>query len=144
MTTIAFDGKTLAFDSRVTDGGSVVGHTDKGIKTEHYIGAIAGDFSTIPRLRKWVEDGMPEVAIPKFKRGTEFILVTINVKNACITVYEDSFEPAKYLGKTFAFGSGAAHALGAMHAGASAKMAVQAAAAYDGYTGGQINTLEYK
>ena len=143
MTTIAYDGKTLAFDSRITEDGHVCGHSDKGIVTKEFYGAIAGDFVSIPLLRKWVESGRDPKLQPKFKKGTQFLMVLIHRESRSITVYEDSLEPMTMDDKVFSIGSGSAFAYGAMHAGASAKQAVQAAAMYDGSTGGAVRVLTF-
>lgn len=141
MTTIAFDGETLAVDSRITREGAVVGTADKSIETEDFIGAICGDFVTIPLLRTWVRASLSEQSRPKLPKGSSFILVLVHKRTGRVTVYEDGLSPLEMDDRVFAYGSGAAYALGAMHAGATAKQAVQAAAAYDGATGGRVRQL---
>ena len=138
MTTITYKDGIIAFDSRITVDGIVVGEADKGVSTDRYLGAVAGDFTSIPVLRDWVKDDLQ--GKPKLPKDAEYLMLLIDRKTRDIMVFDNSLKPMTMDNRVFAAGSGANHAYGAMHVGASAKDAVIAAAAYDGHTGGRIRT----
>ena len=143
MTTISYLGGILAFDGRSSrDTHVVTNNCIKGIVTDEYLVGVCGDHSVGEEFLHWAKAGFGPNK-PKFEPGAEFVGIAINRKGI-ITEYEANMIPAKIGKKPFyAIGSGAAHALGAMEAGADAIQAVRIAAKYDVYTGGRIRAVRF-
>lgn len=145
MTTIAFDGKTLASDGQVS-GGYISSYKYKKIfsKNGWLIGA-AGRLSEcamfIEWFEKWLhaqegrEQGIKVDPVEPFDRE-EFTALVISPERECM-VFEsgrDMFE----VEAPFAIGSGSPFAIAAMKAGADAKKAVEVAIELDPYSGGEV------
>ena len=137
MTTITWDGKTLAADSRVTDGCIEQVRCKKIHKAGEYIIAFCGDYAEGLAFVKWVKDGM--VAERKPEDLEDF---------GALVVHPDGkvFEYTKRLiplpcGCPTAAGSGRKSAMGALLAGANAVEAVKIAAKLDPYTGGPVQSF---
>lgn len=134
MTTIAWDGKTLAADRRMAgymttckifpvDGGYLAGAgaMDQLVEVAAYLQAVAD------------KPDLPESQESEFivVRGSEaFWLTWPHLREVRI---RESFA---------ALGSGSEFALGALAMGANAKTAVQVAAKFDPYTGGGVDTVD--
>lgn len=143
MTTIAWDGKTLAADRLRTVGNTPMGATklfrveapfySGGLKGGILFGAC-GDSWDCAAFRLWVEGGNPPT--PK-----NLGVVAIDARGVCW-----------YGGETLIFhevelpywacGSGADYALGAMAAGKPAREAVEIASGLDVHTGLGVDVLE--
>lgn len=145
MTTIAFDGRTLASDGQVS-GGYISSYKYKKIfsKNGWLIGA-AGRLSEcamfIEWFEKWLhaqegrEQGIKVDPVEPFDRE-EFTALVISPERECM-VFEsgrDMFE----VEAPFAIGSGSPFAIAAMKAGAGAKKAVEVAIDLDPYSGGEV------
>lgn len=148
MTTIAFKDGVLAADRRSTV--STVGSSDE-LETVVYdnstrkidrvqcsdgivrLVAVSGVASYLNRVGRWVTDGMQGQP----PRTGESTAVIFSPNGRLHFVTEDGIDEFDIA--DFAFGSGAAFALGAMSAGASAVEAVKIAAKYDAGTGSQVN-----
>ena len=141
MTTIVYDKGILAYDSRVTADGVIQGHINKGIKTESHLVAISGDFKAVALFTEWAKVGLDPDKAPKVK-GISFEAVVVDRKGV-VSSYDDSTVPVILDDKTYAAGSGKYYAQGALHAGATAKQAVIAAAAFDPLTGGQVREISF-
>jgi ATP-dependent protease HslVU (ClpYQ) peptidase subunit len=143
MTTIAFDGKTLAADSKVTMGNGALALNGEAVKLirgkKGHLGAWCGvaDISTAVFL-EWVRTGCEGDPPRPPMDETTYILVSPNgrVLEFHHQVTFDSFHKGFW-----AWGSGAELALGALAAGASAKKAIQVAAQFDTATGGTVRCV---
>ena len=145
MTTIAFRDGIMAADSQETDGGMKTKcrklfRVEDACGNEVIIGTAGGSFTGMLFVDNYssVED-RPAVL--------DNITEDENFHNL-IWDGEDLYEvdwlwhPIKVPRVPFfAIGSGAAAAMGAMHAGASAKEAIQIAKKIDNYTGGTVKTM---
>lgn len=148
MTTIAYRDGILASDSRAYAGENLeLGEKQKIVATETVSGpALIGVSTMVPglaeRLWAWLEDGGEEDEIPDLKGGNFTALV---IRPAGVFFYNSSPYPSGPLSAPYhAIGSGAQYALGAMHAGATAVTAVQAAKEMDVWSGGRTRMLETK
>lgn len=145
MTTIAWDGRTLAGDRRSVFGVTpmlepipkIYRITYQGLDS---IAGYAGSLVYCQRVLAWIKAGCDQDKRPeKEKDDDEFSVVVIN--NNGITYFNDRFYPESLGFRPWAIGSGRDYAIGAMAAGASAKKAVGIAASYDVFTGGEIDVL---
>lgn len=142
MTTIAFDGKTMACDTRVT--GDHIYNTDTKIYENDFViigvagDAVAGDILV----------GDRGILVPKhydfdfealvFVKDTEKVYKVAFYKSwdcalSSVIPVADSFA---------AVGSGAPYALAAMYLGNTATRAITVAAQFDTNTGGKIITKQ--
>lgn len=137
MTTIAWDGKTLAVDSYVNQGDII---TDKdGIKIFYDVGdyhaaAIAGLLIPLGDFVEWLK-GEKEKDHPK--ADGEIVVVDSN-GDAYSFFPDDSHNPTQRRMSPYATGSGRKLAIGAMEAGATAIEAIEIAARRDPFTGGKV------
>lgn len=141
MTTIAFDGKTLAADTLITQEGTIFGHQPKCFRLENGdLFAAAGSTALTHQFKQWIERGaVKSDAPPHNDRGFEGILIR-NGEAFEITKQGELF-PACV---PWAGGSGGIHALAAMRLGKNAAEAVQFATEMDIYSGGKVVSLEVK
>lgn len=136
MTTIAFDGETLAADSQVTCAYIEL----CGTKIRRMNGTLCGAAGAAQDAELffiWVKAGMPKEKPDLDKDDFCALLVSkgkvIYFDNKLIGIKSDC--PA-------AVGSGSRYAVAAMHCGKTAKEAVKVAARFDPFTGGRIRTLK--
>lgn len=141
-TTIACDGKTMASDSQVTWGTGIkvfYGITYGGGKIErigNYIVGCAGDVSAIKQFKEWFRTQDPK-SRPKITDPFQAIVMS----TAGVWEFDNSLIPTP-VSPPYAIGSGRELALGAMRAGAPARLAVQIAIDHDLYSGGGILELK--
>lgn len=136
MTTIAYRAGILAADSQGTDddhGGRT--KTTKIFKIRDCIAAFAGDVAEGHVFMKWLRKGKPEDEKPTFDKD-EFEGVTLDANG--LWFWDWNFIPVPLEDEFCAIGSGAAFAIGAMEAGASAIEAVEIAIRRDTGSGGKI------
>lgn len=139
MTTIAWDGETLAADSQVTDDNFVWQHADKKIfKIRDFYLATAGDADQCMKFLDWFKNR----DISKFPDGMDDVTVLVVGPKVC-DLYGNGAIPTP-IKPPFAIGSGSACAMGAMLAGAKARRAVQIASKLCKYTGGPVRTVKIK
>jgi len=133
MTTIAWDGKTLAADSQMTsDYIETVSLNKILINKDHTIGGV-GSCSDIKRFSQDIS----------MQIGKECEALVISNKTGKCQYHCDSGSPLD-MNFITAIGSGAKFAMGAMLAGADAKQAVKIASKLDPYTGGRIRSKKFK
>lgn len=135
MTTIAYDGKILAADTRYTSNGFVSGHASKIVKLDDasYL-AVAGCIEFVPILAKWLSGGEK----PEIEKDNDF--EAIHIKNGIATTYSGNLNGYPSL-IPYASGSGEPFALAAMKCGKNAYEAVQIACQIDIYSGGDIELV---
>lgn len=136
MTTIAWDGKTLAADSMSTYEDGTKMHVVKIAKSEDgFIVAVAGNFNVGLIWMRWVLAGMNPDDQPEEGKGANVIIIDPKGK---AHVFENAPIRQELTVKKWALGSGYHLALGAMEMGADAVTAVRVAAKWDSQTGGRI------
>lgn len=140
MTTIAWDGKTLAADRRVSYGSISDAKTTKIVKTKHGLCGTAGNTSLGSAFKRWFAQGEKGDPPPLEKNGeaaTAFI-----IRSSGVRLHYDMYGWHEVDPGRFAIGSGWELATGAMESGKSAVEAVQIAAKLDGCTSNEIDVLE--
>lgn len=138
MTTVAWDGETLAADSQSTTG-TVRGTAHKIAKNNAgFVIAGCGSYAVISAWIAWVLSGLPPEAQPS---GVEDSTVLIVDPKGRARLFADAAVAQPLPRKQWAIGSGSDLALGAMAMGADARTAVKVAAKFDVYTGGKIVVL---
>jgi len=146
MTTIAFDGYTLAADRRM--GGDRIVH--KISKVPEGWAAGCGDASLVIEVIEWLKMGSPRDALPDlpeecYDEGTgRTEIIVINPKGKCYRLTWPYLRPIPMLNAYIAIGSGGEYAMGAMAYGATDKEAVQIASKFDKGTGFGIDTVQIR
>ena len=139
MTTIAYDGRYIAIDSRVSCDGHIASNSiDKFYITDDWVlfwsGAIhQKDLYVDTFLAKGEFHDEPEVWLMGFKKSTKEVF-SIYVKNKRFLTDKLEWKDGH--------GSGSCYAIGAMEFGASAVEAVKIAMGRDCATGGKINCFD--
>lgn len=139
MTTIAFDGKTMACDTRVVCGSNYYNTDTKIYENDFAIIGVAGDAGVGILL---VEDD--SILVPKHYDFDFSALVWVkDTETLCRVESYKSWDCALSLVITItdsfsAVGSGAPYALAAMECGYSAHGGVAVASKFDPDTGGKI------
>lgn len=141
MTTIAWDGKTLAADRRTSSDRILVGVKPKIVKRKKdgALAAAAGPSSTAHAFLTWFLKGERGPS-PLLGKAEASQAVIIRPDGAVESHDNDGWYPTGM--QYYTNGSGWEIALGAMHAGATAEEAVVIASKLDGNTGEGIDTLE--
>jgi ATP-dependent protease HslVU (ClpYQ) peptidase subunit len=130
MSTVAWDGTTLAADRQMTTG-DLKRETTKLFVTAPTIFAFTGTVEGIHALMHWYRGGMERSKWPAFQatdRWTRMIIVDRYTRK-CIVYEQEPF--AQDVAAPMAWGSGREFALGALLAGADAFRAVEIACALD-------------
>lgn len=132
-TTIAFDGTMIAFDSQTTEGNLKYFAPRLKVKRvgKHLVGT-AGDVEAGMKFKDWFADQSK-----KFPDISELQILIIDPQGKPFT-YGASGARIELPTPT-SIGSGGDIALGAMHAGKTAKEAVEIASRCDLYTGGEVH-----
>lgn len=141
MTTIAFDGVTLAADKQSTSHGMARTVTKiRRIRGELF--AMSGGGIHCQALMKWFEGSRNPSEWPKAP-DDESCGNIIQVTKAGLFVWSGAGlpHPEPLEDRFMAFGSGRDFAMAAMHLGKSAKEAIEIASIYDIATGMGIDTL---
>jgi hypothetical protein len=138
MTTLVYRSGTLAADSRTTTGGTIdPGYAVKvrRLRDGRLVG-FTGHTAQASSFVRWLEAGATDEQ-PTLS-DSRVVVVT---PTGAVSVFEDaSFYEAE--GSDFyAWGSGAAPALGALYVGADAAQAVEAASRVDPGTGGAVQVV---
>lgn len=133
MTTIAWDGKTLAADTRNTSGGMPW----VGIKayrlSDGRLFAGSGSTEDSEAAMHWLENGDNKPTVKDFS--------AILIENGECFRLEDKLVKIPVHAPFHACGSGRDYAMAAMHMGKSAREAVEFACLYDVYTGMPVTEL---
>lgn len=140
MTTIAFDGRSLAADRRANFGDMVLHGAAKIERLEdgRLIGA-AGNASICQIWRDWMRTGGDR---PEILYDDEEFINGIEVKQNGDCWLHGRYASVKIETPFVAVGSGAHFAMGAMATGANAVQAVNIAAQFDPSTGGKIDLIQ--
>ena len=136
MTTIAWDGETIAADTLCSDQFGMIGYTSKIKVLETAVVAYCGDSSALNTFLYWNEtwNRDPE-KWPKSLKNSSIIYIS----DGMIFGFEGEKYPTEYLyNKPIAWGSGGSPALALMYQGYDAIDAVKGASDADIYTGGEV------
>lgn len=153
MTTIAWDGKTLAADSLATSSGMVVSTNEQKIFVPqgedwsvngHPVAAFAtaGDCGCEFEIAELLKEGITYST--KYSPAFDFACIIITEDNECVLLYKDAGSEFAKISRQdgfYAIGSGYAIATTAMHLGKSAIEAVNAAIQIDTTSGGNISVF---
>lgn len=139
MSTIVWDGTTLAADKQATNC-NTRRTTSKIWKHDDKLLAAHGDLVCAEAMRNWiVNDDMDPNKYPTFAESDDphFWVIT----KAGILVFERKPYPLVFEDKYIADGSGRDFAMGALAMGANAIKAVEVASKFDIYTGMGVEWL---
>jgi ATP-dependent protease HslVU (ClpYQ) peptidase subunit len=135
MTTVAWDGKTLACDSQVTVG-NCRGTSVKLVSNDQgFVAAGAGSLPELVPWFRWVENGMDPDQQPTSLSESDLVIVP---PRGPAIWFSGSASPMKLPRRHWAIGSGSDFALGAMAMGADARQEVKVAMKFDVYTSGRV------
>ncbi len=143
MSVIAWDGKQLAADKRLTCGAAIL-TTTKIFKLRDCLVGYVGTADAGAELLAWYGAGADPNTFPDAQRGEDAAAELLVIgPNKCITTYERTPYPIAYEDKQFAMGSGRDYAMAAMHLGKSARQAVALACVFCSDCGNGIDTLVF-
>lgn len=153
MTVVAWDGRTLAADRRMTDGAGLIRAVRKiHAWTEHDQGlarpaglAITGDAAVGSEMLEWLKAGAVPEAWPEAAREDEATLIVVlrnEGRPATIRQYTRGPYPMTVLDEISAWGSGRDFALAGMSLGLNAAKAVELACRFDCYSGGGVDLID--
>lgn len=142
MTTIAFDGATLAGDTKIADE-CTLSYARKVFVLNRGAVGVAGDFARANEFVAWLRKWERGVVSDPPKELTDVGAMYVNHKGE-IYEFEESAIPYRILRAKHAIGSGAQAAMALMLSGYSAAGAVRGAAKVDVGTGGRIVVLKIK
>lgn len=138
MTTIVFDGKTLAVDSQITDasGNGSLEYMNKLWKWDRGYFSVTGKVTDYEIYKNHLNDVEQDI-----KPTKKSVCVFTEGKN----VYElhPGSYPRKIMAKS-AWGSGGDLAYGALVAGVDAVRACKLACKWNAYTGGRIRSVKVR
>lgn len=136
MTTVAYDGRTLAGDTQANSAG--MRRTVKKLfrLNDGRLFGGSGDYENCLLARDWLNDGGPKPTLTD-----DFTGLVIETDGRCMR-YEHKLCPSPIAEKFTALGSGRDFAIAAMHMGQSAREAVKLASIYDIGTGPEVECLE--
>lgn len=140
MTTIAFDGKTLAADRQCTAGGTPfssrkVFRLVRPSDGEVLLYGVCGDAAENAEFMRCARDGRE---LPKF---SDMVVICVDSKRRVWQAASASGMWWMRMPPIWAQGSGANYALGAMYAGSSAIQAIKIASRLDVHTGLGVDTV---
>ena len=141
MTTIAWDGMTLAADRQATVGNAVF-MVNKLRRHEGWMLAYVGDADAGEEMMEWFRAGAKPEAFPEKQREDDRFAPLLAIRAGEVFLYERTPHPVRYPPQKFAMGSGRDFALAAMHCGRSAAEAVEVAALFDPGTGFGVDAME--
>jgi hypothetical protein len=143
MTTIAWDGESIAADRRAC--GNAIMSVGKLFRLPD--GSVlggAGDYAEVVEVVAWVLDGCNPDARPRFADGEGSSLLLARPDGTAYWLTWPYLRQVQINERFAAEGSGSQFALGAMAMGASARRAVQISAKFDPYTGGGVNVIKVR
>lgn len=138
MTTVAFDGRTLAADRKM--GGWMDACKIFKLKDGRYL-AGAGYYDQIVEVVAWIDEGAHPDKKPKLPEdeGSSLLLVE---EGAAYWLTWPYLRTVLVRDPFVAIGSGGEFALGAMAAGANARKAVEIACRFDPHSGKGVHSVK--
>lgn len=147
MTTIAWDGTTLAADKRGVKYGYPLTLT-KIWRVRGALIGICGSAMEAKTLKRWFEDGAKPEDYPAFQTdkdrySTLLVIEKLPINGIRILEYGSTPDPMEVEEFQHAIGSGRDFALAAMAMGKSARYAVELATRFDTDTGNGVDELRF-
>lgn len=147
MTTIAWDGVTLADDKRVSCESGVKTITKVRVCENGDLMALCGDGRMLKSAMDWYEDGavpdkLPKISGDRYNSPSDFSLVVVRPSGE-VFEYQSCAYPIVYDSGACAFGSGGPFARSAMAFGYNAVDAVEFAARFDHATGNGVDCISF-
>ena len=139
MTTIAWDGKTLAADT-LCAGSFRMQNVVKIFKVKKDLVGFSGDMQEGYSFLEWYKAGCKPDEKPTITGSFSGIVVR---GSRCYWV-ESNLIPAEVHDGRYALGTGSDFAMAAMYCGKTAKEAVEIAIYFDVHSGGEVTTLTTK
>jgi ATP-dependent protease HslVU (ClpYQ) peptidase subunit len=143
MTTIAWDGRTLAADKRTSFGSRHL-TTSKVHRINGALVAGAGETAKIIEMVEWLRAGANPHTLPDNQRTDNCVSLLVITPEGEVREYSSGPYPMVVENAQWAIGSGADFARVAMHLGKSAREAVEIACMFDSSSGNGIDTLEFE
>lgn len=146
MTTIAWDGRTLAGDT-LTVSSCMRSRCERKVfrivtdAEDVVLLGVSGDEGIAMQVVEWVRRGAREGDRPKLEKDS---FTGILVTNDAAFRLDSTLYLLKLMTPFHAVGMGRDYAMAAMHLGNSAREAVELAAVYDIYTGGEIIEVTFE
>ena len=140
MSVLAWDGKTLAADKRVTSAG-LARTTTKIFRFENCLLGITGNIDQGMEMIDWYRNGQNPKEFPASQRDKDDWALLVVVDKNGVGFYERTPFRCNVEDRIFAAGSGRDYALAAMHFGKSAFEAVAVASFFDVNCGNGIDEL---
>jgi hypothetical protein len=134
VTTVAFDGNTLAADTLITSDWKSAGHSKFHMFRNGSVGAFAGMWGKVQEAIKFLEgdaESAPDDDWDAIVLRTDGTAWVIDAEGCHLDI----------TGKHYAIGSGAQFALGAMACGRDAADAVRVSIGLDPYSGGEVECI---
>lgn len=149
MTTIAFDGRSIAAERMYVIGGTPLRGPSPKIRRLVYKGvpAVIGTSGTLEygmALMDWLEAGLPPGREPSLPADDDDGASVLLATATGVYLFSNSLVGVPIGAVKWATGSGANYALGAMAMGASAKKAVEVACTLDVYSGMGVDVLRLR
>ncbi len=142
MTTIAANRRSMAADSKVTDGDTYY-YTNKLHEINGSIVGVAGICSATNKFLEWFRAGCQRDG-PTLEEDDAVGFSAIALSREGLFIYSGCFEPDKLDNHFYAIGTGKQHAIGMMRKGLSPLDAVRDAAKIDPCTGGRVREIQLK
>ena len=144
MTTIAWDGKTVAADRLATRGGNLRSDVSKLHVSIEWVYGGAGQLDATLEIAHWLLTGASPDARPTLEEGGAYGLAIRRSDGRCFRV-EGKRPVLCEVRETFtACGSGRDFAIAAMALGKNARDAVKLAAQFDIFTGGGVDVRDVR
>lgn len=154
MTTIAWDGRHLAADTRVLQQGNIMAttklwdvwlkdHPNMPIAGPRALLGVAGNLATGLELKRWFLGGADPEALRRIPEAEFARLIVIDDQGIRVRAYESTPDAIQCQDRQRAWGSGVDFALAAMHLGLSAWQAVDLAHHFDPNTGPAAQQLTF-
>lgn len=142
MTTVAWDGETLAADRKMGDRYNV----QKIFPVPTGFAAGCGDYDSVIEIVQWLRDGEPRDSVPVLQEKDDdgdscAEVVVVDRKGRIDWLTWPYLRRIRLHERFVAIGSGEEVAIGAMAFGATARQAVAVACRYDPNTGQGIDSV---
>lgn len=143
MTTVAYDGSSIAADTIATAQCGLKRTVHKLYKGRRYVYGGTGELPDVQRIANWIMAGAKPEDAPENKSDTGGLVVERRTGKAWIVCGEPAImlplsEPQ------FAVGNGRDFALAAMACGKTAKQAVEIAIRFNVFSGGEVDVIKIR
>lgn len=143
MTTIAWDGKTLAADRQSTYGNVKV-ESRKIRDCGPFVFALAGEKDNIETIAGWIAQATPAAGRAPLKEGGMHGIAVRKEDGAAFSLEGERATMIRVYAGKFAAGSGFEFALAAMTLGKTAVQAVVFASRFDMYSGLGVDSVRIR